>query len=139
MKYVISFEFIWWMQCLSSWLINYSSVCCALQSLLAALGSVQFVSNLAFAYFVLNKMVTVKYVKFELRLLFQFCSITNTVLNIVFLWLNHWPSNRVLVATAFIVLGNIFLVAFGNHQSPGIQHLAYSLNYWVQGFLWKQS
>lgn len=34
-----------------------------MQSLLAALGSVQFVSNIAFAYFVLNKMVTVKYVK----------------------------------------------------------------------------
>ncbi|KAI9070936.1 hypothetical protein K1719_047098 [Acacia pycnantha] len=30
------------------------------QPLLAALGSVQFVSNIAFAYFVLNKMVTVK-------------------------------------------------------------------------------
>ncbi|KAE8700017.1 putative magnesium transporter NIPA8 [Hibiscus syriacus] len=53
-------------------------------SLLAALGSVQFVSNIAFAYFVLNKMDTVK----------------------------------VLAATAFIVLGNFFLVAFGNHQSP---------------------
>lgn len=26
---------------------------------------------------------------------------------------------RVMVATAFIVFGNIFLVAFGNHQSPG--------------------
>lgn len=37
----------------------YSSV----QSLLAALGSIQFISNIAFAYFVLNKMVTVKYVK----------------------------------------------------------------------------
>ncbi|XP_048336607.1 probable magnesium transporter NIPA8 isoform X3 [Ziziphus jujuba] len=53
-------------------------------SLLAALGSIQFVSNIAFAYFVLNKMVTIK----------------------------------VMVATAFIVLGNVFLVAFGNHQSP---------------------
>lgn len=48
------------------------------------MGSVQFVSNIAFAYFVLNKAVAV----------------------------------RVLIATAFIVLGNIFLVAFGNHQSP---------------------
>ncbi|KAG5624615.1 hypothetical protein H5410_009833, partial [Solanum commersonii] len=55
-------------------------------SLLAALGSIQFVSNIAFAYFVLNKTVTI----------------------------------NVLVATAFIVLGNIFLVAFGNHQSPGM-------------------
>ncbi|KAJ0798675.1 putative magnesium transporter NIPA [Helianthus annuus] len=54
------------------------------ESLLAALGSVQFVSNIAFAYFVLSKTVTVK----------------------------------VLVATIFIVLGNTFLVAFGNHQSP---------------------
>lgn len=34
----------------------------SLQSLLAALGSIQFVSNIAFAYVVLNKMVTVKYV-----------------------------------------------------------------------------
>ena len=37
-----------------------------------------------------------------------------------FEWLNVLPFNRVLVATAFIVLGNIFLVAFGNHQSPGM-------------------
>lgn len=64
--------------------LNFISFGYAAQSLLAALGSVQFVSNIAFAYFVLNKMVTVK----------------------------------VLVATSFIVLGNIFLVAFGNHQSP---------------------
>ncbi|KAK7290588.1 hypothetical protein RIF29_05114 [Crotalaria pallida] len=64
--------------------LNFVSFGYAAQSLLAALGSVQFVSNIAFAYFVLNKLVTVK----------------------------------VLVATAFIVLGNIFLVAFGNHQSP---------------------
>ena len=37
-----------------------------------------------------------------------------------FQWLNLWLFNRVLVATAFIVLGNVFLVAFGNHQSPGM-------------------
>ncbi|XP_059643207.1 probable magnesium transporter NIPA8 [Cornus florida] len=64
--------------------LNFISFGYAAQSLLAALGSIQFVSNIAFAYFVLSKTVTV----------------------------------RVLVATAFIVLGNIFLVAFGNHQSP---------------------
>ncbi|XP_022989646.1 probable magnesium transporter NIPA8 isoform X1 [Cucurbita maxima] len=64
--------------------LNFISFGYAAQSLLAALGSVQFVSNIAFAYFVLHKMVTVK----------------------------------VMVATAFIVLGNVFLVAFGNHQSP---------------------
>ncbi|KAJ8546480.1 hypothetical protein K7X08_019063 [Anisodus acutangulus] len=64
--------------------LNFISFGYAAQSLLAALGSIQFVSNIAFAYFVLNKTVTV----------------------------------NVLVATAFIVLGNIFLVAFGNHQSP---------------------
>ncbi|KAK2968836.1 hypothetical protein RJ640_028229 [Escallonia rubra] len=64
--------------------LNFLSFGYAAQSLLAALGSIQFVSNIAFSYFVLNKMVTVK----------------------------------VMVATAFIVLGNIFLVAFGNHQSP---------------------
>lgn len=64
--------------------LNFISFGYAAQSLLAALGSVQFVSNIAFAYFVLQKTVTVK----------------------------------VVVATTFIVLGNIFLVAFGNHQSP---------------------
>uniref|UniRef100_A0A7C9CRH2 Probable magnesium transporter n=1 Tax=Opuntia streptacantha TaxID=393608 RepID=A0A7C9CRH2_OPUST len=64
--------------------LNFLSFGYAAQSLLAALGSVQFVSNIAFAYFVLNKKICV----------------------------------RVLVATAFIVLGNVFLVAFGNHQSP---------------------
>ncbi|XP_043703411.1 probable magnesium transporter NIPA8 [Telopea speciosissima] len=64
--------------------LNFISFGYAAQSLLAALGSIQFVSNIAFTYFVLNKMVTVK----------------------------------VLVATAFIVVGNVFLVAFGNHQSP---------------------
>ncbi|THG02223.1 hypothetical protein TEA_004568 [Camellia sinensis var. sinensis] len=64
--------------------LNFISFGYAAQSLLAALGSIQFVSNIAFAYFVLNKTVTVK----------------------------------VMVATAFIVLGNTFLVAFGNHQSP---------------------
>jgi hypothetical protein len=36
----------------------------SLQSLLAALGSIQFVSNIAFAYVVLNKMVTVKYANY---------------------------------------------------------------------------
>lgn len=64
--------------------LNFISFGYAAQSLLAALGSVQFISNIAFAYFVLKKVVTVK----------------------------------VLTATTFIVLGNIFLVAFGNHQSP---------------------
>ncbi|XP_077229665.1 magnesium transporter, putative (DUF803) [Tasmannia lanceolata] len=64
--------------------LNFISFGYAAQSLLAALGSVQFVSNIAFAYFVLNTTV----------------------------------GGKVLLATAFIVLGNIFLVAFGNHQSP---------------------
>lgn len=40
----------------------FSTTLPLVQSLLAALGSVQFVSNIAFAYFVLNKMVSVKYV-----------------------------------------------------------------------------
>ncbi|RWR86902.1 putative magnesium transporter NIPA8 [Cinnamomum micranthum f. kanehirae] len=64
--------------------LNFVSFGYAAQSLLAALGSIQFVSNIAFTYFVLKKTVT----------------------------------GKVLVATTFIVLGNIFLVAFGNHQSP---------------------
>eukprot|EP01018_Ginkgo_biloba_P017851 Gb_23568 [translate_table: standard] len=63
--------------------LNFISFGYAAQSLLAALGSVQFISNVAFAYFVLKEKVT----------------------------------GRVLLATAFIVFGNIFLVAFGNHQS----------------------
>lgn len=37
-----------------------------LQSLLAALGSIQFVSNIAFTYFVLKKTVTGKYVFFRI-------------------------------------------------------------------------
>ncbi|KAK9061628.1 hypothetical protein SSX86_018810 [Deinandra increscens subsp. villosa] len=40
--------------------LNFISFGYAAQSLLAALGSVQFVSNIVFAYFVLNKTVTVK-------------------------------------------------------------------------------
>ncbi|XP_074589332.1 putative magnesium transporter NIPA8 [Curcuma longa] len=64
--------------------LNFISFAYAAQSLLAALGSIQFVSNIGFSYFVLRKTVSVK----------------------------------VLVATTFIVLGNIFLVSFGNHQSP---------------------
>ncbi|PKA47572.1 hypothetical protein AXF42_Ash014768 [Apostasia shenzhenica] len=64
--------------------LNFVSFAYAAQSLLAALGSIQFISNIAFAYFVLSKTVTI----------------------------------RVLVATGFIVFGNIFLVSFGNHQSP---------------------
>lgn len=64
--------------------LNFISFGYAAQSLLAALGSVQFISNMCFAYFILNKTVTIK----------------------------------LLLATAFVVVGNIFLVAFGNHQSP---------------------
>lgn len=64
--------------------LNFISFGYAAQSLLAALGSIQFISNICFAYFILNKIVTVK----------------------------------LLLATAFVVVGNIFLVAFGNHQSP---------------------
>uniref|UniRef100_A0A3Q7EIQ6 Probable magnesium transporter n=1 Tax=Solanum lycopersicum TaxID=4081 RepID=A0A3Q7EIQ6_SOLLC len=64
--------------------LNFISFGYAAQSLLAALGSIQFISNIGFAYLVLNKTVKIK----------------------------------LLLATAFVVAGNIFLVAFGNHQSP---------------------
>ncbi|XP_024523439.1 probable magnesium transporter NIPA8 isoform X1 [Selaginella moellendorffii] len=64
--------------------LNFISFGYAAQSLLAALGSVQFISNIGFAYFVLHELVT----------------------------------SRIILATAFIVVGNAFLVAFGNHQSP---------------------
>ncbi|KAH7438331.1 hypothetical protein KP509_04G010400 [Ceratopteris richardii] len=64
-------------------ILNFLSFGYAAQSLLAALGSIQFISNVGFAYFVLNEKVT----------------------------------SRNLVATLFIVTGNVFLVAFGNHQS----------------------
>ncbi|CAK9142206.1 unnamed protein product [Ilex paraguariensis] len=40
--------------------LNFISFGYAAQSLLAALGSIQFVSNIAFAYFVLNKTVSIK-------------------------------------------------------------------------------
>ncbi|XP_058102715.1 probable magnesium transporter NIPA8 isoform X1 [Magnolia sinica] len=66
--------------CTEAWVATFHS-----QSLLVALGSIQFVSN---TYFVLNKTVMSKLIFY-----------------------------RVLVATTFVVLGNIFLVAFGNHQS----------------------
>lgn len=64
-------------------ILNFLSFGYAAQSLLAALGSIQFLSNVGFAYFVLNEKVT----------------------------------GRSIVATLFIVTGNVFLVAFGNHQS----------------------
>ncbi|XP_044951027.1 probable magnesium transporter NIPA8 isoform X3 [Hordeum vulgare subsp. vulgare] len=41
--------------------LNFMSFAYAAQSLLAALGSIQFVSNIAFAYVVLNKTISVKY------------------------------------------------------------------------------
>jgi hypothetical protein len=74
----------------------------SVQSLLAALGSIQFVSNIAFAYFVLNKMVTVKYVKWEvtqiLKIIAQFnISLTTLLLlswfqliDILFLFSESW-------------------------------------------------
>ncbi|GAQ88927.1 hypothetical protein KFL_004700090 [Klebsormidium nitens] len=68
--------------------LNFISFGYAAQSLLAALGSVQFISNVGFAYFVLGENVT----------------------------------NRIVVATALIVVGNIFLVAFGNHESTTYGH-----------------
>jgi hypothetical protein len=88
-----------------------------LQSLLAALGSIQFVSNIAFAYFVLNKTISVKYVCFSLPIAGMKITINtwNQVINEAFALLS-----RVMVATTFIVFGNIFLVSFGNHQSPGM-------------------
>jgi drug/metabolite transporter (DMT)-like permease len=64
-------------------LISYTLCSFFLQSLLAALGSVQFVTNVFFAYVLLNEVVT----------------------------------RRIVLATIFIMAGNVFLVAFGNHQS----------------------
>eukprot|EP00246_Nothoceros_aenigmaticus_P017867 TRINITY_DN9033_c0_g1_i1.p1 TRINITY_DN9033_c0_g1~~TRINITY_DN9033_c0_g1_i1.p1 ORF type:complete len:425 (+),score=54.09 TRINITY_DN9033_c0_g1_i1:380-1654(+) len=64
-------------------IINFISFGYAAQSLLAALGSVQFVSNVGFAYWVLGESV----------------------------------NYSVILATIFIVVGNIFFVSFGNHQS----------------------
>ncbi|KAJ7976329.1 Protein of unknown function (DUF803) [Quillaja saponaria] len=40
------------------------------------------------------------------------------ILHLLISVLNKMVTVKVLVATAFIVLGNVFLVAFGNHQSP---------------------
>ncbi|CAK9875437.1 unnamed protein product [Sphagnum jensenii] len=64
-------------------ILNFISFGYAAQSLLAALGSVQFVTNVFFAYVLLNEVVT----------------------------------RRIVLATIFIMAGNVFLVAFGNHQS----------------------
>lgn len=68
--------------------LNFISFSYAAQSLLAALGSVQFVSNVFFAYLMLNEVVT----------------------------------SRIVLATLFIVVGNGFLVAFGNHESRSYTH-----------------
>ncbi|GBG85711.1 hypothetical protein CBR_g40440 [Chara braunii] len=72
-----------------------------MQSLLAALGSVQFISNVAFAYLVLKETVT----------------------------------GRIMIATGFIVVGNIFLVSFGNHQSKTYSHQELLRNYIDHVFL----
>lgn len=69
-------------------ILNFISFGYAAQSLLAALGSVQFVSNVFFAYLMLNEIVT----------------------------------RRIILATVFIMVGNGFLVAFGNHQSVIYTH-----------------
>lgn len=69
-------------------ILNFISFGYAAQSLLAALGSVQFVSNVFFAYLMLNEVVT----------------------------------RRIILATLFIMVGNGFLVAFGNHQSVIYSH-----------------
>ncbi|MCO5565180.1 hypothetical protein L7F22_018853 [Adiantum nelumboides] len=87
-KPIIYFQ-AWWIGMLIFILgnvLNFLSFGYAAQSLLASLGSIQFISNVGFAYFVLHEKV----------------------------------ASRTLVATLFIVTGNIFLVAFGNHQSKGI-------------------
>ncbi|KAG0591731.1 hypothetical protein KC19_1G197200 [Ceratodon purpureus] len=68
--------------------LNFISFGYAAQSLLAALGSVQFVSNVFFANLMLNEIVT----------------------------------KRIVMATWFIMAGNVFLVAFGNHQSVVFTH-----------------
>jgi drug/metabolite transporter (DMT)-like permease len=91
-----------------------------LQSLLAALGSVQFVSNVVFAYLVLKETVTERYAfSFtNLEMLQNFSSNNVHQYLIPFLMgsVAH-VSRRTLYATVFIVVGNVFLVSFGNHQS----------------------
>lgn len=63
--------------------LNFVSFGYAAQSLLSALGSVQFVSNVFFAHFLLGEEIT----------------------------------SQVIMGTSIIILGNLLLVLFGNHQS----------------------
>uniref|UniRef100_A0A6A7GE37 Magnesium transporter NIPA8 n=1 Tax=Hirondellea gigas TaxID=1518452 RepID=A0A6A7GE37_9CRUS len=62
--------------------LNFVSFSFAAQSLLAGLGSVQFVTNVIFSYLILGSLVT----------------------------------PRILTATGIIVMGNVLLVLFGNHE-----------------------
>lgn len=83
----------------------------AAQSLLAALGSIQFVSNVIFAWFVLHERVRVYAGHCQCSCLCHTTCVTCTGMYHV------QADRRVIIATAMIVVGCIVLVVFGNHQS----------------------
>ena len=93
----------------------------AAQSILAALGSVQFVSNVVFAWFVLQEAVRPLTSTFHILQITTATHAISTLQLQDFLMYDTWSlmqaTRRVCAATACIVLGCIILVTFGNHQS----------------------
>ena len=101
----------------------------AAQSLLAALGSVQFVSNVFFAYFVLHEKVSIGLstaacchtVVLSYSDLMYHCAMPEAAPNCQHHVSPLMQSNkRVVLATALIVCGCIVLVTFGNHHSKAL-------------------
>lgn len=84
----------------------------AAQSLLAALGSVQFVTNVIFAKYLLHERVSS--VNHQHALVTPSASQTCTA---NFMWLHPQASEQVLLATGIVAAGCVILVCFGNHQS----------------------
>ena len=92
-------------------ILNFSAGFAA-QSLLAALGSIQFVSNVFFASAVLGEKVR----GLNLSQRWQYKYLVHPILVYTF---QHavQVTRRVLFATTCIVIGCVLLVSFGNHQS----------------------
>eukprot|EP00898_Chlorokybus_atmophyticus_P006832 jgi/Chlat1/714/Chrsp104S01198 len=90
--------------------LNFVSFGYAAQSLLAALGSVQFVSNVVFASVVLKERITFRYV----------AAVDAHAMQHIALQALLWTDLKIcsiVAATCLIVAGNFLLVWFGNHES----------------------
>ena len=87
----------------------------AAQSILAALGSVQFVSNVIFAWLVLQEKVMVAAARLGAPALAPSSACTQSRASHLLAAVQ--ATRRVCAATGCIVLGCIILVTFGNHQS----------------------